>query len=106
MAELEPRAEYSSGLAMRAMRFIALFAVIGALGYLPTLLVAWLTSNLLIGIVVGTILAWGGLAYVAIRAGFKLSHLLWLIVPGIGFFFMVWVLWEASEPGVLSAADV
>jgi hypothetical protein len=104
VAQPEPHAEYSSGLAVRAMRFIALFVAIGALGCLPTLLVAWLTSNLLIAIAVGSMLAWAGFAYITVRAGFKLSHALWFMVPGIGFFFMLWVLWEASEPGVLSGA--
>ena len=83
------------------MRFMVLFVGLGALGCLSTLLVAWLTSDLLIAIAVGSILAWAGFAYLTVRAGFKLSHAVWFIVPGIGFFFMVWVLWEASETGVL-----
>ena len=86
------------------MRFMVLFVGLGALGCLPTLLVAWLTSDFLIAIAVGSILAWAGFAYLTVRAGFKLSDAFWFIVPGIGFFFMVWVLWEASETGVLFRA--
>jgi hypothetical protein len=101
MTRPEPRPMRSTGMWVRVTRFVGLFVGFSVLACLPPLLVAWLTSDVLIAIAVGFIVSWVGLAYLTVRAGFTLSHALWFIVPGLGFAFMLWVLWELTEPGVL-----